>query len=224
MSAVFITASGTEIGKTFVACGLIRALREHGRSVDALKPVVSGFDPRDAEASDPGLLLASLGRPVNEEEVAHISPWRFTAPLSPDMAARREGRAIDVAALAAFCRDRIAATDALVIEGVGGVMVPLTERHTVLTWISALEIPTVLVAGSYLGALSHTLAATDVLLRRKLPLSAIVVSETPDSPVPLSETVDVLRRFCKPIDVMALPRQPDASSDSPVFHRLTRLF
>ena len=93
MSAYFVSATGTDIGKTFVARGLIRALRARGRNVAALKPVVSGFEPSEAAGSDSGLLLAALGRPVTLDAISEISPWRFAAPLAPDMAAAREGRA-----------------------------------------------------------------------------------------------------------------------------------
>ena len=107
MSAIFITATGTDIGKTFVAAGLIRHLRAAGRSVDALKPVVTGFDPLDAAASDTGVLLSALGRPVTPAEIDRISPWRFRAPLSPDMAARRENRSASISTRwSEFCRRR----------------------------------------------------------------------------------------------------------------------
>ena len=158
MSAVFITATGTDIGKTFVTAGLIRHLRASGRDVDALKPVVTGFDPAHPEASDAGVLLAALGRPVIAAEIARISPCRFSAPLSPDMAARRERRDIDFDALMDFSAGAVArAKGTLLIEGIGGVMVPLDDRHTVLDWMVALTCPVMLVTGSYLGSLSHTL-------------------------------------------------------------------
>jgi dethiobiotin synthetase len=80
MSAVFITATGTDIGKTFVTAGLIRHIRSSGGAVFAVKPVVSGFDPDAWEKSDPAVLLAALGRPIALAEVEHISPWRFKAP------------------------------------------------------------------------------------------------------------------------------------------------
>ena len=142
MTAFFITATGTDIGKTFVAAGLIRHMQAAGRPVEALKPVVSGFDPGAWHGSDPGVLLAALGRPAELAEIERISPWRFTAPLSPDMAARREGRAIDFEALVEFCRRSMTqASGTLLIEGIGGIMVPLDDRHTVLDWMSALRIP-----------------------------------------------------------------------------------
>ncbi|MGC2051207.1 MAG: dethiobiotin synthase, partial [Methylovirgula sp.] len=155
MAAVFITATGTEIGKTFVAAGLIEVLRRRGRNVAALKPVVSGFNPQASGESDPAVLLRALGRLPSDAAIAEIAPWRFYAPLSPDMAAAREARPIDFAALAAFCHAGIeAAEDVLLIEGIGGLMVPLGAQTTVLDLIDTLRIPMILVAGTYIGTLS----------------------------------------------------------------------
>jgi dethiobiotin synthetase len=221
MSAIFVTAAGTDIGKTFVTCGLIRALQARGRKVAALKPIASGFAPAEAERSDGGRLLAALGRPVTAETIAQMSPWRFAAALSPDMAAAREGRAIDFAGLVGFCRDAIATRDgALLIEGVGGVMTPLDARHTVLDWMAALDIPIVLVAGSYLGAISHCLTALDVARRRGLAIACLVISESQDSLVPLDETRHTVARFAPGLEVIALPRLPDPTCDHPAFDHM----
>ena len=196
MSAIFITATGTDIGKTFVAAGLIRHWRAAGRTVEALKPVVTGFDPATTAASDPGVLLAALGRPVTPTEIERIAPWRFAAPLSPDMAAQRENRAIDFDALVEFSHGAVAsAKGMLLIEGIGGVMVPLDDSHTVLDWMAALNIPVVVVAGSYLGSLSHTLTSLDALRRRHLIIKVLVVNKTVDSTAPMADTVKTLKRF-----------------------------
>lgn len=220
MSALFVTATGTEVGKTVVTCGLIRHLRAQGRMVAALKPVASGFDPGDPEASDTGTLLAALGRAPTPENIEAVSPWRFAAPLSPDMAARREGRAIDFSALVAFCARQVASTERLLIEGIGGLMVPLDDSHTVLDWIIALDIPVVLVAGSYLGTLSHTLTALNVLAARDRKVAALVVSESVGADVTLEDTVETLRRFCPHTDVLVLPRLSTGVTDQPVFAHL----
>ncbi len=160
MRALFVTSSGTGVGKTFVMRALIGRLLGEGRRIEALKPVISGFDPVAPSASDTGALLEALGEPASPEGVERVSPWRFAAPLSPDMAASREGRSIDFERLVGHCRQRIAGdADVVLIEGIGGVMVPLDERHTVLDWIAALEVPALLVVGTYLGTLSHTLTA-----------------------------------------------------------------
>jgi dethiobiotin synthetase len=220
MTAVFVTATGTDIGKTFVMRGLIGYFLACDRQVDALKPVVSGFDEREAEGSDPGLLLAALGRDTTPKEIARVAPWRFAAPLSPHIAARREKRAIDFAKLVDFSRDEIAhRADVLLIEGAGGIMVPLDDRHTVLDWMAELRLPLLLVTGSYLGTISHTLSALDVLDRRALKTAAVVVSETPGSAVRLDETVESIAEFTA-TPVIALPRLPAGTLDHPGFEKI----
>jgi dethiobiotin synthetase len=218
MSAIFITGTGTDIGKSFVAAGLIRYCRATGRAVDALKPVMTGYDPARAASSDAGVLLTALGRPASDDEIQNVSPWRFAAPLSPNMAAQREQRTIDFDALVDFSRtaSRRAPTTVL-IEGIGGVMVPLDHSHTVLDWMAALNVPALLVAGSYLGSLSHTLTGRDAMRRRGITLRAIVVNESPGSPVPLSDTVETLSRFAAGSAIIPLPRLPTASTDHPAF-------
>jgi dethiobiotin synthetase len=207
MSANFITGTGTDIGKTWLACTLLRHWRGEGRRPAAFKPVLSGFDPQCPEASDAGALLAALGRAVSAAELDAIAPWRYAAPLAPDMAAAREGRRLDFDALVGFSRSAVAAPDRpLLIEGVGGVMAPLDARHTVRDWIAASGLPCVLVAGSYLGSLSHTLTALEALARVGAGVTAVVVNETVDSSVPLDAALESLSRFAAGIPLLAITR------------------
>jgi dethiobiotin synthetase len=226
VTAIFITGTGTYVGKTFVAASLIRHLRQMGRSVDAIKPVVSGFDPDQPAASDPGILLQALGFPVTLQNIECISPWRFRAAVSPDLAARREGLRIDVDEVVAFCKSAIEhRREILLVEGAGGIMVPLDEQRTILDVMMALQLPLILVVGSYLGTISHTLTALDALFRRDMAVLAIIVSETPGSPVPLEETVAALARFADP--VIGLPRQqlePGGRPTSGTIAALNRIF
>lgn len=221
MGAYFVTGSGTDVGKTYVAAALIRRLRAEGRTVAALKPLVSGHDPDNPSSSDPAVLLEALAQEPDENNIARIAPWRFRAPLSPDMAAAAEGRAIDIEALEAFCRAAIAeAQETLLIEGVGGVMVPLTPRATQLDLMRALKIPLIFVAGSYLGALSHALTGLEVLRRSRLDVRAVVVNETPDSPVDLDATCASLANFTE-APLLAL-RRGGAANDA-MFARLAAM-
>lgn len=207
MQAAFVTATGTDIGKTYVTAGIIRAMRGQGRPAGGIKPVMSGYDGAAPEASDAGILLAAMGKPVNAATVAAIAPWRYAAPLSPDMAAAREGRALSLADLLAFCRAAIAeAPGLMLVEGVGGAMAPLDATHTVREWIEALDLPALLVTGSYLGAISHTLTAAEALLRRRGRIAAIVLSESGHSPVPPEETAAGIGRFFPGIAVHVIPR------------------
>jgi dethiobiotin synthetase len=224
MTTAFITATGTDIGKTFVTAGLIRHIRAAGRAVDALKPVVSGFDPGAWQNSDPATLLAALGRPVMLEETEKISPWRFAAPLSPHMAARNEGRAIAFEEVVDFCRRAMAARrGTLLIEGIGGIMVPLDDRRTVLDWMSVLRVPIILVAGTYVGTMSHTLTSLEVLVRRNLNVAAVVISESEASAASLDDTVATLQRFADSIDVVGIPRMAAGTTDQPAFAHIAGL-
>jgi dethiobiotin synthetase len=213
MSAYFVTATGTDIGKTFVTAGLIRAARLGGLKTHALKPIVSGIDDAAPAGSDPAVLLDALGEPMTPETLARISPWRFAAPMSPDMAAAREERFIPYNELLDTCRDAVnAARDGLLfIEGVGGVMVPLDARRTVLDWMADLRLPLILVAGSYLGTISHTLTAMEVVARARLKIAALVVNETEGATIPLDETLATLRRFAG-VPIATIPRGGDMAA------------
>jgi dethiobiotin synthetase len=224
VAAYFVTSTGTDVGKTFVTAGLIRTLRTSNQAVAALKPVVSGYDSSTVETSDPAVLLAALGRPVAADEIERITPWRFRAPLSPDLAAAREGRNIAFDELVAFSRAEIKKTNGILfIEGVGGIMVPLDANRTVLDWMAALNIPLLLVVGGYLGTISHTLTAIDVLTQRKLSVAAIVVSESERNPVELVDTVASIARFSNGADVIGLPRLPAGITQHPAFGRIAAL-
>ena len=215
MSANFITGTGTDIGKTWLACALLRHWRAEGRPVAAVKPVLSGFDAQHPEASDAGALLAALGREATAAELDAIAPWRFAAPLSPDLAAACEGRRVDFDELVAFTRRCVSAVRVdtashnsctTLVEGVGGVMAPIDARHTVRDWIAAAGLPCVLVSGSYLGSLSHALTALEALARVGAGVTAIAVNETPGSTVTLESTLESLSRHVVGIPVLDIAR------------------
>lgn len=206
MKRFFVAGTGTDLGKTHIACALLRAARARGLSVDAFKPVVSGFDPAAPETSDPARLAAALGRP---DAWADISPRRYLAPLAPNLAARLEGDTLVMADLIADCRTWLETQDAelALVEGAGGVMSPMTDDATNLDLMTALSLPVVLIAGSYLGTASHLLTALEVLRSRGLTVAAIVVSESLDAP-DLAQTVDMLRAFETRTPIVVAPRDP----------------
>jgi dethiobiotin synthetase len=211
MTTLFITSSGTDIGKTFVTLQLLRELGAGGYRVRALKPIASGFDASTPADSDSGRLLAAQNLALTEANLESLTPWRFAAPLSPDMAAARERRSIAFDTLVDFCRTPSPA-DITLIEGIGGVMVPLDAEHTVLDWIAALRCPVLLVVGSYLGTLSHSLTAAAVLRERGCALAGVIVNESVEQPVTAQDTAAVLARFLQPTAVCVMPRWPSAST------------
>lgn len=196
MRTLFVTSTGTEIGKTYVTAALARHFKAQGEHVLVLKPVLSGFDPTDFANSDPAILLAALGETPTLKAIERIAPFRYRAPLAPNQAAVKEGRSVDFNAIVKCCEDAAnTGGDLLLIEGIGGLMVPLDDSRTVLDLIAALGAPILLVTGSYLGTISHTLTAVEVAKSRRLTIEAIAISESEGSTVPLEDTAATIRQF-----------------------------
>ena len=209
MSSIFITGTGTEVGKTFVAAAICYQLTVAGKVVQPLKPVLSGFEDSNIESSDSGILLTSVGLKANEETLSKVTPWRYKAPLSPDMAAARENRTIDFDKLVKFSLAKNFSADYTIVEGVGGAMVPLDSRHTVMDWMSKLGMPAILVAGSYLGTISHTLTTLEAMKNNGVAVKGLVVSESAESPVSLDELVSTIKRYVGELPIATIPRIPN---------------
>ncbi len=221
MKTIAVTATGTETGKTFVTALMLRQLRTRGVMARAVKPVASGVDWEDLGQSDAGHLLAAMGETATRENFTRICPFAFHAPLSPDMAAAHEGKSLKLAEVVAFCNAaREEAPHGLFIEGAGGVMSPICDDALNIDLIGALSIPAILVAGSYLGTISHTLTAALAMNARGIGLRAVIVCETPESPVPLGETVAAIARRIAPVRVIGLPRLKNLA-DAPDLTGLT---
>ena len=206
----FITSSGTGVGKTLITAALSYQLRKAGRHPLALKPIISGYDEKDSQ-SDTHILLQAQGLPVVKVQAETISPWRFAAPLSPNMAAAKDGLRLSFDKIIDFCQQDYVHNDVVLIEGVGGAMVPLNERRHSLHWMKALNYPAIVVVGSYLGAISHALTTISALQQAGIKLHAIIVSESENSDVDLQETMETMVNFVPNMPFVTLPRlQPEA--------------
>ncbi len=205
MSAYFVTATGTGIGKTALTTALAFQLREKGMDVMAVKPIISGFEEDDPE-NDTAQIAASLGLSFNPATIQKISPFRYQAAISPNLAAAREGRTIEPEAVLDFCDKTIASHDITLIEGIGGSHVPLAEDFLVADWIHDLDIPTILVTGSYLGALSHTLVSIEALSSMGIKIKAVVVSQSLEEPMSFPETVTAIMEQLPDQKIFSLPR------------------
>jgi dethiobiotin synthetase len=212
----FVTATGTDLGKTYVLCRILEQLREREHPVAAVKPVLSGYDPSQASESDAGRILRALGEPCGADDVARISPWRFNEPLSPDMAAAREGQRVGLDDVASFCRRMQARSPGLMfVEGAGGILSPLGHDFTNLDLALALSSNSLLIAGGYLGTISHTLSAVAAMSARDGKPSCVILSGAQGGPVSLVETAETIKRFCDvPIHIVERDgRVPDALID-----------
>jgi dethiobiotin synthetase len=220
-SAYFITSTGTGVGKTYIAAAMIRRARAAGKSIVAVKPLISGFEMENLTQTDTGVLIEALGLTPTPANVDRISPWRYAAPLAPSVAARREGRTTDFERLVAFSREAALSEGELaLVEGVGGVMAPLDDRHTVLDWLERAGLPALLVVGSYLGAFSHALTALQAMGARGVRVAAVVVNESKDPSLTLPETVDEFRRWFDGAPVIGVKRDSDGCELRPLLNEI----
>lgn len=193
---LFITSTGTEIGKTFVTASLCRQLKAAGKPVAALKPIISGIENDNMDGTDTAFIADGLDLPLTPEVVDAISPYRYKAPLAPSMAAKLEGRTLDYGALINTCQTALANNAFTLVEGVGGSFVPLTDEKQVAHWMADLALPSIVVAGSYLGTLSHITATLEAMAARGVGVSALVISETAGDGHPdFEETIHQAERW-----------------------------
>lgn len=179
MSAgLFFTGTDTGVGKTFVTARVARLLRSSGRDVRVSKPVATGaksIAPGRYVAEDTILLAEAAGCAGESDEV---TPWTFPEPAAPPVAAKECGVILQLADLADAVRRQQRPGAALLVEGVGGLLCPLTERETVADLAAELRLPLVVIARTALGTINHTLLTLEVARGRGLPVAGIVLSET----------------------------------------------
>jgi dethiobiotin synthetase len=175
MRGLFVTGTDTGVGKTYVACLVIRALRARGREVRASKPVATGAERFGSQwLSDD---TRRLGEATSSEDYRSITPWVFPEPLAPSVAARRHGVALSVERIAAAIHEQAVPSADLIVEGIGGLLCPLSDSETVADLIAALGLPALVVTRNALGTLNHTLLTLDVAARRRLPIAGVILNE-----------------------------------------------
>lgn len=201
MTGLFFTGTDTGCGKTFVTSAVVRELRRTGRAVSVCKPVATGaaFDAGTGGwvADDTRTLAEAAGVAPNWHAV---TGWTFEEPLAPPVAARRAGVRLTLAGIETAVRDRYQAGTTAVVEGIGGLLCPLTDDATVADLIARLGLPVVIVTRRALGTLNHTLLTLEVARGRGLAVAGVVVTETHPPAGPAEETnVDELRRLGAPV-------------------------
>jgi dethiobiotin synthetase len=177
MHGLFFTGTDTGVGKTYVTAAVARLLRRQGRPVRVCKPVATGAEWRDGRwlAEDTRLLAEAAGN----TDLDRVTPWAFPEPAAPPVAARCAGTRLSLDALASAVRDCYVEGEALLVEGVGGLLCPLTDQETVADLVKKLSsLRLVLVARRSLGTLNHTLLTLEVARTRGLAVAGVVVSET----------------------------------------------
>jgi dethiobiotin synthetase len=212
MRGVFVTGTGTEVGKTVVAAVLARTAHAAGTRVAVFKPVVSGLDDYPlrpevwdcaADLPDHVLLRLASGSAQGDDEIA---PYRYGPALSPHLAAELAGERIDPDLLRGTALDATEGSDLVVCEGVGGFLVPLTPDYLVRDLARDLGMPVLIVAAPGLGTINHTLLTIEAVRDSGLEVARVLLNHWPAQPTTLElsnrETISRLGS----VEVETLPR------------------
>lgn len=185
--ALFVTGTDTGCGKTVVTAALARALCRRGVDVGICKPFASGVSVEaPGPDSDIGFLLRAVGR---EEPLDEVCPVRLTLPLAPANAAPLENRSVDVTLAVARTQSLCQRHEITLIEGIGGVAVPLVDDFLVSDFIRALDVPVLVVARSALGTINHTILTLEHLRAKGLHTMGVIFNRTMGGPLSLAEEV-----------------------------------
>ncbi len=176
---VFVTGTGTEVGKTVVAAAIARTAASGGNRVAVFKPAVSGLDELQGAEPDHELLRRAAGSSQSDDEIA---PYRYGPPVSPHLGAELAGERIDPARLLDAATAAGEEADFLVAEGVGGLMVPLTLGYLVRDFARDLALPLVIAASPGLGTINHTLLTIEASRAVALEVVAVVLTPWPAEP------------------------------------------
>jgi dethiobiotin synthetase len=195
MRGLFITGTDTGVGKTVVTAAVARLLRAQGRTCRVCKPVATGARLVNGRwlGEDTQRLAEAAGQAGQE---AAITRWTFPDPVAPPVAARRAGVRLVLDEIAAAVRENSPPGGRLLVEGVGGLLCPLTDDATIVDLVGALRLPLVVVARRSLGTLNHTLLTLEVARSRCLPVAGVVVNETtpPDELADQTNVAELERR------------------------------
>jgi dethiobiotin synthetase len=204
MRGLFVTATDTDAGKTFVTAGIARIWRREQRPFRVCKPVATGAERKWSE--DTRLLAAAAG----DADLQAVTPFTFAAAAAPPVAARLADTSLTLAELTTAVRVRATDGRTVLVEGVGGLLCPLTERETVADLAVELALPLIVVARRSLGTLNHTLLTVEAAQRRGLRVAGVVVTETTPLRGVAEETAieELRRRLAVPL-LAVLPHQPN---------------
>jgi dethiobiotin synthetase len=215
MNGLIVTGTDTGVGKTVITAALARLLRKQGRPVRVCKPVATGAAWTDGRwLSEDTVRLAEAADMIGRWD--EVTPWAFPDPVAPPVAARRQGTALVLHELAAAVRRGHRLGSAVLVEGVGGLLCPLTERETVADLVAILGLPLLVVARRSLGTLNHTLLTLEAARGRGLRVAGVVINET-EPPQTLADATNVeeLRGRIEVPLLAVMPHQADPFAPEP---------
>ena len=191
---IFITSTGTNIGKTYCTVEILKEMLNRKVLFNAYKPILSGFDIYNIKDSDSYKILKINNKEPEIEDIKEISPWLFEKPIAPSIAAKKENKSLKYNDVLEWCLKKSDNNIINIFEGAGGLMVPIEKIKTLLDLMKDLNSKVVLVVGNYLGSVSHTLSAIQNLQHANLQIINIIINENVNNDgIDIKDTASLLR-------------------------------
>ena len=222
--AFFITGTDTGVGKTIIAGAVACWHRSQGRSVGVMKPAETGCRIKSGKLfpSDAAFLKRASG---SKDSLEVICPYRFAEPLAPAIAARRAGKKIDVGVIKEIFGSIYSHNDISLVEGAGGIMVPLSAKYLFLDLAAELKLPLIIVGRAGLGTINHTVLTYNAAKARGLKISAIILNQSRKGPSGAAEETNarVIRKILGFERVYSTPFVPGAKRNGVLLQPLATL-
>jgi dethiobiotin synthetase len=210
---IFITGTDTGVGKTVIACALVRALRETGQRVAVMKPIASGsfITPEGLRNADALALMDAAG-PAGPGSYSEVNPYCFEPPISPHIAAKEAKISVDSSTIAKKFSELAAKSDWIVVEGAGGWLAPINESETMSDLARALSLPALLVVGLKLGCLNHAQLSHRAISRDGVPFAGWVASAIDAQMSHRKENLESLERQLREPPLAVVPHRTDGGA------------
>jgi len=218
--AVFVTGTDTEVGKTVIAGGLALAFRKRGIDVGVMKPAVTGCRTHKGKrkSEDVDFLVEASG---SNDDPRLVCAYMLRDPLAPEVAAEREGTRIDIRPIKNAFGKLVKKHEALIVEGAGGLYVPIKRNYLMIDLIASLGLPVVIVARPGLGTINHTLLSCEAARAKNIGIAGIIINNYPEKPSTAERTnPDMIRRHARAPLLGIVPDLPGVSVENCAFDGL----
>lgn len=176
--SIFVTGTDTGVGKTFVACAIVRSLKKADIDVGVMKPIESGL-PKSGVPQDANKLMQAA---ACRDDLNLVCPFRLKAPMAPVLSAEKEDIRIDMRVVRGAFKRLMNKHELVVVEGAGGLLSPIWTGKTNASLIQAIDAPVILVAANRLGTINHILLTVEALEKRGIPPMAIILNDVNEGP------------------------------------------
>ncbi|MBD8006479.1 dethiobiotin synthase [Bacillus norwichensis] len=211
MKGFFVTGTDTDVGKTIISCGLAAVLKERGKNIGVFKPLLSGIS-RDDPSSDTSLLKQMSQTSLSHED---ITPFEFKEPLAPYVAGKLESRNIKVEEVLDHWDQVKNRHEYFIVEGAGGISVPLGEGFLVSDLIKALHLPAIIVARPDLGTFNHTFLTVQYAKSQGIYIVGIIINGISDHPSTAEKSnPELIEEYCGVPVLGIVPKLKDVEKES----------